>query len=147
MLKNVLIEIYERELNKLITEINLYPDDESLWLTKGEITNSAGNLALHLLGNLNHFLGAVLHKNGYVRDRDREFSAKNISRKELCRKIDETIAVVKDTIENLSNEDFSKDYPLEFQEKTVKTDFFLVHLVTHLNYHLGQINYHRRLLS
>ena len=147
MLKDVLIEIYERDLNKLNAEINLYQNEEKLWIVRDEITNSAGNLALHLIGNLNHFFGAVLGKNGFVRDRDREFSSKNVSREDLCRRIDAAKEVVKNTLNNLSDEDFAKDYPLEFQEKIVKTDFFLVHLATHLAYHLGQINYHRRLLS
>ena len=147
MLKEVLLQIYERDLNKLKNEINLYADEANLWILKDEISNSAGNLCLHLIGNLNHFFGAVLGKNGFVRDRDREFSTKNVSRQELSLQIDATIEVVKTTLNNLSDEDFAKDYPLEFQEKVVKTDFFLVHLATHLTYHLGQINYHRRLIS
>ena len=87
MLKDVLIEIYESDLNKLNAEINLYQNEEKLWIVRDEITNSAGNLALHLIGNLNHFFGAVLGKNGFVRDRDREFSSKNVSREDLCRRI------------------------------------------------------------
>lgn len=147
MLKEVLLQIYERDLNGLKQELNLYSDEAKLWLVKDEITNSAGNLCLHLLGNLNHFLGAVLDKNGYVRERDLEFSQKNVSRQGLNQKIDETIKVIKTALNNLSNEDFAKDYPVQFQEKTVKTDFMLVHLATHFSYHLGQINYHRRLIS
>lgn len=147
MLKEILIEIYERDLNKLKKEIGLYSDETKLWAIQGEITNSAGNLTLHLLGNLNHFFGTVLDKNGYLRDRDSEFSSKNISRDELIQKIDDAIEVVKTAINNLSEEDFAKDYPLPFNDKVVKMDFFLVHLATHFSYHLGQINYHRRLLG
>lgn len=147
MLKEVLIEIYERDLNKLKTELNLYPNEEKLWIIGDEITNSAGNLTLHLIGNLNHFFGAVLDKNGFVRDRDSEFTTRNVSREDLCQRIDEAKEVVKITLQNLTLEDFTKDYPLPFNEKVVKTDFFLVHLATHLNYHLGQINYHRRLIE
>lgn len=147
MLKELLLEIYERDLNNLKKEINLYADETKLWVLKDGVTNSAGNLTLHLIGNLNHFFGATLDKNGFVRDRDREFSLKNVLREDLNARIDEVLTVVKQTLNNLSDEDFAKDYPLTFQEKTVKTDFFLVHLATHLNYHLGQINYHRRLIS
>ena len=147
MLKTVLIEIYQRDLNKLKSEIKLYPNDEKLWVIHNEITNSAGNLTLHLIGNLNHFFGAVLDKNGFVRDRDSEFTTRNVSREDLCQRIDEAKEVVKITLQNLTLEDFTKDYPLPFNEKVVKTDFFLVHLATHLNYHLGQINYHRRLIE
>ena len=147
MLKEILLEIYERDLNNLKKEINLYSDETKLWVLKDGVTNSAGNLTLHLIGNLNHFFGATLDNNGFVRDRDSEFSLKNVLREDLNARIDEALAVVKQTLNHLSDADFAKDYPLTFQEKTVKTDFFLVHLATHLTYHLGQINYHRRLIS
>src|SRR5215208_3777136 len=123
MLKEVLLEIYNRDLNKLKKEINLYSDEAKLWIAKDEIANSAGNLALHLIGNLNHFFGAVLDKNGFVRNRDSEFTLKNVSREDLNNKIDETIEVVIKALENLSDEDFAKDYAVEFQDKIVKTDF------------------------
>ena len=118
-----------------------------MWIVNDKIPNSAGNLVLHLIGNLNHFFGAVLDKNDYLRDRDREFSAKSVSREELNKIIDVTKIVVRTAISKLSDADFASDYPLPFNDKIVKTDFFLVHLATHLTYHLGQINYHRRLLS
>ncbi len=146
MLKEALIEIFERDLNKLKDEINLYKDENSLWIVKDGISNSAGNLCLHLIGNLNHFIGAVLLKNGYVRNRDNEFSAKNILRKELISEIEKAIDVVNKTLNNLSEKDFEADFPLEKHGKIVKTDFMLLHLITHFNYHLGQINYHRRLI-
>jgi uncharacterized damage-inducible protein DinB len=147
MLKEILLEIYERDLANLKKEINLYSDESKLWVLKDGITNSAGNLTLHLIGNLNHFFGATLDNNGFVRDRDREFTLKNVACEDLNARIDEALAVVKQTLNNLSEADFAKDYPLSFQERTVKTDFFLVHLATHLTYHLGQINYHRCLIS
>ncbi len=147
MLKEALLEIYERDLNNLKKEINLYSDEATLWIVKDEISNSAGNLTLHLIGNLNHFLGALLDNSGYVRQRDLEFSSKNVSREDLNSKIDATIKVVKTALENLSDEDFEKNYPEKFQEKTVKTDFMLLQTIVHVNYHLGQINYHRRLIS
>lgn len=147
MLKESLPELYERDLNKLIDEIKLYKDEKSLWLIDKEINNSGGNLCLHLIGNLNHFIGATLGDSGYVRNRDAEFSSKNIVRADLIGEIENTISVVKATLHKLSDEDFSKDFPLEMFGKTFKTDFMLLHLLTHLNYHLGQINYHRRLFQ
>ena len=147
MLKKILLEIYERDLNNLKKEINLYEDETKLWVLKDGITNSAGNLTLHLIGNLNHFFGATLDKNGFVRDRDREFTLKNVAREDLNARIDDALVVVKQTLNNLSEADFGKDYPLKFNDKIVKTDFMLIHLATHLTYHLGQINYHRRLIS
>ena len=146
MLRESLLEIFERDLNRLKEEINLYKDQNSLWIMKTGISNSAGNLCLHMLGNLNHFVGAVLGKTDYVRDRENEFSAKNISAKTLINYIENTIEIVKHTLEKLSDEDLEKDYPEQEPGKSVKTHFMLVHLLTHINYHLGQINYHRRLL-
>ena len=97
MITESLIEIFERDLNKLIIEINLYKEENSLWIIKEGISNSAGNLCLHIIGNLNHFIGAVLGNSGYVREREKEFSLKNIPRKELVSNIEKTIAVVKES--------------------------------------------------
>jgi uncharacterized damage-inducible protein DinB len=148
MLKDSLIEIFERDLLKLKDEINLYKTEADLWIVKGEISNSAGNLCLHLLGNMNHFIGALLGETGYVRDRDKEFSAKDAATREfLSEEITKTIDVVKASLDKLTAEDFEKNFPVEKHGKIVKMDFMLLHLVTHFNYHLGQINYHRRLVS
>lgn len=147
MLKEALLEIFERDLNKLKDEINSYERDENLWKTAGGISNSGGNLCLHLIGNINHYVGAMLGENGFVRDRDGEFASKNISRAEIVSEIDKTIEVVKNTLNKLSNEDFDENFPVEKHGKIVKTNFMLLHLLTHFNYHLGQINYHRRLIE
>ena len=147
MLKDSLVEIFERDLNKLRDEINLYKSDADLWIVKGEISNSAGNLCLHLIGNLNHFIGAILGETGFVRERDLEFSSKDVSRESLNEEITKTIEAVKIGLNKLSAEDFDKNFPIEKRDETVGMDFMLIHLFGHLSYHLGQINYHRRLLS
>lgn len=146
MLKDVLIELYERDLNRVKAEIEQYASDEALWKTSGEIANSAGNLTLHITGNLKHFIGAVLGGSGYVRNRDEEFSKQGISRDKLLAETDETAAVVKSSLEKLTEEVLAANYPIDVFGQPMTTAFFLVHLTTHLNYHLGQINYHRRLL-
>ena len=145
MLTDTLIQIYERDLNKLKTEIVQYSDEADLWKMTGEISNSAGNLTLHLFGNLNHFIGAVLGGSDYVRNRDAEFSEAGVSREQLLAEIDKTITVVTATLKKLTDEDFAKLYPIEVFGRPMTTEFFLVHLATHLTYHLGQINYHRRI--
>ncbi len=146
MIKGAFIKILERDLNKLKDEINLYKDESDLWEIKNEIKNSSGNLCLHLLGNLNHFIGAVLGNSGYVRNRDFEFAANNIARQDLIKQIDETSVVVKNALEKLSDEDFKKDFPAKFNNEILTTNSMLLNIVTHFNYHLGQINYHRRLI-
>jgi uncharacterized damage-inducible protein DinB len=147
MVKEALAEIFERDLKKLAAEINLYKNENTIWKIEHEISNSAGNLCLHLIGNLNHFVGAILGKSGYERNRDSEFSLKNVPRNELIQKIDDTILVVKNTLNQMNDEDFQNKYPLDMQGRVVKTDFMLLHLLAHFNYHLGQVNYHRRLIK
>lgn len=147
MITPILIQLFEQGLTKLSEEINLYPDDAGLWVTKEGINNSGGNLCLHLAGNLQHFLGAVLNDTGYVRNRDAEFSLKNISRKKLLDEVEATKMSVKDSLEQISKKEMEKDFPVPLNGETVTTELFLVHLLAHLNYHIGQINYHRRLLG
>ena len=147
MITKVLNSIIQRELLKLKIEIESYKDESNLWRIEKNIANSAGNLCLHLIGNLNTYIGAVLGQTGYVRDRDAEFSLKNISRKELIQKIEGTILVIDQVLPALTAEQLEKDYPMVVLKEATSTEFFLVHLATHLTYHLGQINYHRRLID
>jgi uncharacterized damage-inducible protein DinB len=147
MLNEILVELYERDLNKLRDEIEAFPSEESLWKIQDGITNSAGNLCQHLTGNLQHFFGAVLGETGYVRDRDGEFAKTGITRADLLADVEAARASVMTTLAKLSDEDFSKTYPIDVFDKPLTTGSFLTHLTTHFNYHLGQINYHRRLLA
>ncbi len=142
-----LSELFERDLQKLKTEINLYHDEADLWLIKDAISNSAGNLCLHLIGNLNHFIGATLGKTGYIRHRDDEFSLKNIPRKDLLINLDNCILILNNTFSKLPEKDLEKDFPLDKHGTIVSNLQMLLHLYGHLSYHLGQINYHRRLLD
>lgn len=147
MITETLIGIYRRDLDKLKTEIEQYYSSDQLWLQSGSIANSGGNLALHLIGNLKHFIGAVLGKSGYVRDREAEFVSKNVSKEDLITAIDEASVVVTSTLAKLNADDLTATYPIEVFGEAMTTEYFLIHLATHLNYHLGQINYHRRLLA
>ena len=147
MLNSILIELFDRDLNRLNNEIDLYKQEDDIWLIKEGISNSSGNLCLHLLGNLNHFIGANLGHTGYMRHRDDEFSLKNIPRQDLQTNIGNCRLAVKGTLEKLSPQDLEKDFPLELNGKKLSTMQMLVHLYGHLNYHLGQINYHRRILD
>ncbi len=146
MLK-ITIQLFTRDLEKLKTEITSYKDENKIWEVTGDLSNSAGNLCLHICGNLQHFIGFVLGISGYKRDRDSEFSRKNIPVDEIIRKIDHTIFTVKKTLNELDVNKLDEIYPINVIGKEMTTGFFLAHLATHLNYHLGQINYHRRLLD
>lgn len=147
MLKETFIFLYERDLQKVIDEIELYKSDDDLWKMENEIPNSAGNLALHLIGNINHYFGANLGNTDYKRERELEFSDKNISREQIVENLENATEVVKTTLQNLPEERFEEIYSEEFGGEKRKTFSVVVHLLSHLNYHLGQINYHRRLLS
>lgn len=147
MLIETLKKLFKRDLEKLKSEIQQYQNEEKLWHTEKNISNSGGNLCLHLIGNLNTYIGAELGGSSYIRDRNHEFSAKNISKADLIESIEETIKTVSYSLDKLDLEILKEDYPiLVFAEKTT-TEYFLIHLATHLTYHLGQINYHRRLLD
>jgi uncharacterized damage-inducible protein DinB len=145
-MKNVILEMLERDVRKVIDELMLYKDEESIWRITERINNSAGNLCLHLAGNLNHFIGAVLGGTGYIRNRDSEFTLKGVSREEIVATLESTIQVIRETFDKLDDADLEKTFPLEKHGKEATTGYMLLHLLTHLNYHLGQINYHRRMI-
>jgi uncharacterized damage-inducible protein DinB len=147
MVIETLQKIFKRDLEKLKQEIASYRNESNLWKVDKSIANSSGNLCLHLVGNLNAYIGAEIGKTGYVRNRDLEFSLKNIPQAQLVKMIEDTIVVVEDGLSKLNENDLEREYPLlVFKEKT-STGYFLIHLAVHLGYHLGQVNYHRRLLD
>lgn len=144
---DTLLALYTRDLNRLRDEIERYRNVNNIWVVEKNIANSAGNLCLHLIGNLNTYIGKEIGRTGYVRDREQEFSLKNIPRSTLLKGIDDTIKVVTHSLQTLDQALLQEEYPvLVFAEKTT-TEYLLIHLATHLNYHLGQINYHRRLID
>ncbi len=142
-----LSQLFLRDLEKLQTEISSFKDEKNIWKISREIKNSSGNLCLHLCGNLQHFIGAVLGNSDYVRNRDAEFTRRNVPVRDLVAEIELTVQVVEKTLKELKEDDLQKTYPINVLGFEMSTEFFLTHLTTHLNYHLGQINYHRRLLD
>ncbi len=139
--------LFDRDLAKLKTEIASYTSEENLWKTEYDIKNSAGNLCLHLIGNLNAFLGKAIGGFDYERNREAEFSMKNVPKSALLDKIDKTIQVVDLTLQKLDGKTLHEEFPVQVFDKKTSIEYMLVHLITHLSYHLGQINYHRRLID
>jgi hypothetical protein len=137
--------LFNRDLLKLKQEIESYNDQSKLWYVEKGISNCAGNLCLHLIGNLNHFIGATIGNTGYVRNRELEFSQKNIPADELVNRINDTVIVIENALDKLSDDILREDFPLLYNNEKVSTMHMLTHLLTHLDYHLGQINYYRRL--
>ena len=107
----------------------------------------ASHLCLHIVGNLNHFIGAEFGNTGYIRQRELEFSLKDVPKSELIRQINEVAEIVENTLKLLTKEDLQKEYSRRVFEEKMTTEFFLTHLTTHLAYHVGQINYYRRLIG
>lgn len=149
LLRDAVLVMLRRDLRSLDNEIAAYPDDESLWLTPPGISNSAGNLVLHLAGNLRHFVGHLLGGTDYVRNRDAEFSARGLSREVLRAEILKTSNEIESALESMPLSRLSDAFPATLGQppRTVRTSDWLVHLATHLTYHVGQIDYHRRLLT
>lgn len=140
-------KLFLRDLNRLETELKLYPSDDILWLCPDGISNPAGTLGLHLVGNLRHFIGAVIGDTGYVRNRTAEFEDRNTPVSAILDMITLTKTEVSKVLSQLSEDQMKAGYPLEVFGEPMTYGEFLIHLQGHLNYHLGQINYHRRLLS
>jgi len=139
-----LVQLYQRDLNILKTELSAYPDEALMWKIIPGTKNSGGNLGLHLIGNLKYFIGTILGETGYIRDRPAEFADKDVPRDELLRGIDETVEVIQTILPNLRSADLQKNYPINVLGYEMTSEFFIFHLLGHLNYHLGQVNYHRR---
>jgi hypothetical protein len=146
LIKNF-INLFERDLDKLQLEISSYSSEKNMWKVDGCIINSAGNLCLHLLGNLSHFISKEIGGFDYKRDRDFEFNGKDVPKAELLKLIEKTKINIIVSLEGLDEHVLAKDYPLEVFGAKMSHSFFLLHLYGHFNYHLGQINYHRRLLD
>jgi len=136
-----------RELRALGREVELFPDDDGLWRTPPGLTNSAGNLVLHVCGNLKHFVGAVLGRTGYVRDREHEFAARVGTRAELVREVEETVGVVSGVLERLSAEVLDAPYPEAHGGVQLSGRLFLLHVCSHAALHLGQVGYVRRVVT
>lgn len=136
-----------RDLETFAREVELMPDDASLWTAPPGVTNPCGTLALHCAGNLQHYVGAVLGSTGYVRDREREFSKRTGSRAELAAELRRGRDVVATVLGNLAPEALDGAFPELVGGVTVRTRIFLLHLAAHLGFHLGQADYLRRLLT
>jgi hypothetical protein len=140
-------KLLRRELAAVRRSVEAYPDERLLWAERPGLPNTGGNLALHLAGNLQHFFGAVLGATGYVRDRDSEFSRRNVPRAEVLRELDAAAVAIDAGMSALSADKLARPYPEQVGGRTIQTQEFVVHLLSHLAYHLGQLDYHRRVVS
>ncbi len=140
-------KVLVRDLDALLNELKAYPTEEMIWTVPPGISNSAGTLALHLVGNLQHFIGAVLGRSGYVRDRTAEFSDRDVPLSLIEHRIAVTKQAVSNALAGLDENVLDAQYPIAIGDHHPTTRLFLTHLVSHTAYHLGQIDYHRRLIT
>ena len=140
------IVLFERDIKALIKEISAYESDMELWKIGGDLNNSGGNLALHLVGNLRHFIGHILGGTNYKRERHTEFNSVNVPRDKIIHGLELALNDVTVTLENLTDSELESIYPINVLGYEMTTAYFIGHLYGHLNYHLGQVNYHRRLM-
>ncbi len=147
-MKEALINLFHRDLLRVKSEIQAYKNKKAIWVVANEVNNSSGNLVLHLVGNLNTYIGAILGHTGYRRNRDKEFTDKDVTLDFLMTQLDETDHMIERVLSLMTEKNFQEKYPVKvFEEQDMTVAFFLIHLFGHLDYHLGQISYHRRLLD
>jgi Protein of unknown function (DUF1572) len=142
-----LAALFSRDLTRLVQELQAFPSDETLWERAPGVTNSAGNLVLHLEGNLREYIGRQLGHVAYTRVRDQEFARIGVSRDDLVRRMEDVKGLVAKVLSELSDSNLAAVYPEDVLGATLSSHAFLVHLHGHLNFHLGQIDYLRRILT
>ena len=145
--KNDIHFFYQRDIQRVIDEIGLFKDEANIWKIGGSIKNSAGNLALHLTGGLNYLIGTNLSNTGYVRNRDAEFTIKGVDKEQLIEQLKELNSMIDKTISSLTEEQLESSFPIFFDKENATIRYVLIQLLLHLNYHLGQINYLRRMFE
>jgi hypothetical protein len=139
--------LLSRDLEALRREIAAYPDDATPWQALPGLTNCGGTLVLHMTGNLRYFVGAVLGQSGYVRDREREFTLRDVSRADLDAEVAATVREVRHALSTCDPAVLDAPFPVAVGGQAPGTRLFLLHLAVHLTYHLGQVDAHRRAVT
>jgi len=147
MLRSTVKAVLLRELAAVRRSVEAYPDERTLWKEVTGIANTGGTLVLHLNGNLQHYLGAVLGGSGYVRDRAAEFASRGVARGELLAGVAAAERAIEIGIDAVRDDQLGAPYPEEVAGRQVAIGDFLVHIATHLAFHLGQLDYHRRMVT
>jgi hypothetical protein len=120
--------------------IESLPEDQ-LWSKGGSIPNSIGTLARHLTGNLNHYFGAGILKNGYVRERDKEFTETGLSKTQVLADLREAVNVAKEAVGAIDEAQIDKPYHSPCGEEYESLAYHIIRLATHLALHCGQADY------
>jgi len=146
-LSEELANLFHRDITRLLQEVRAFPETAALWKTAPGVANAAGTLVLHLEGNLREYVGRQLGAIAYARDRPREFSARDVALDELVRRVEAVREMVPTVVRAIPDARLAAPYPEPYDGAVLSTQMFLIHLLTHLDYHLGQIDYLRRITT
>ncbi|MBL0940380.1 MAG: DinB family protein [Gemmatimonadaceae bacterium] len=147
MLSSELAALYRRDIARLIQEIRAFPNSDTLWHVVPGVSNAAGTLALHLEGNLREYIGRQLGSIAYQRNRPLEFSARGVEQAEIVARLEGVRELVPLVIAALDSSVLDADFPELYDGRALSTRQFLLHLYGHLSYHLGQVDYLRRVVT
>lgn len=134
-------------IDQLDNEIESFNSESNIWKQPDGINNSPGNITLHIIGNLNHWIGAFLLNKGYQRNRPLEFSSEAIPRNELLKMLRQCKTMIEKELPAYLIKHKGEQYPEPFDGKPISIYGAITHLIAHLAYHCGQVNYFRRMLE
>jgi uncharacterized damage-inducible protein DinB len=129
---------YARRVHALAEQLS----EEQFWRKPYSYGNSFGHLALHLIGNLNYYIGAQIAQTGYVREREREFTERNPPPKqEVLRQVDEAVELVVKTLAAQTAETWSQPYQAVGAETSKDRFSIFLRCAAHFHHHVGQMIY------
>ena len=146
-LSSELTRFFLRELACLRRELEAYPDEDLIWHVPSGAPNSSGTLALHLSGNIQHYIGAILGGNDYARDRDAEFTTRGLSRADLLDHVAAAERTVSAILPQIHDSSLTEPFSEPMRGVTLSKREAFLHVAMHLAYHIGQVDYHRRLVT
>jgi uncharacterized damage-inducible protein DinB len=114
--------------------------DEEIWTRPNAETVSAGNLVIHLCGNVRQWIVSRLGGAPDIRQRDAEFSEPGpMPRGKLQERLDTVMDEARQVLARLDPSSLAEPQTVQgFQETGVS---ILIHVVEHFSYHVGQISY------
>jgi len=134
------LALYFRHMAARVEKAARSITDEQLWIKPFPFGNSIGHLILHLTGNLNHYIGALVAGSGYVRNREHEFiDPAHPPSDELLARFLETVDMVVRTLEAQDDSSFLTPVAAQAPIQT-RLGLFLV-CAAHMNNHIGQMSY------
>ncbi len=135
----------EKNTTKIIKCLHVLTEDQ-IWKRPNEVSNSAGNILLHLCGNTRQYLVSALSDQPDIRERDEEFSAKGgYSKEELQIKLTATVEEATGILQTMDEYRLMKIHSV--QGFNLSGIAIIVHVTEHYSHHTGQIIFWTKLLT